>query len=353
MKTLIIFDSRFANSIACAAIIKLSDRNIPTVDLAQVVAKKEKDNLAKTVKSCGLVYVMVDGYSPKVNKDCEVYYTKAPKSDKNGKRILSVFQEAFPNEKTPLIVYILGKKNLSPEHKAMRDSLKNSLPVYMADLNGSGLGLWNSLLMGTQDVSLLNQMAANGLIIANYKEKFNTGDVASVDLKEFKALEAKVAASVDQSEELQSVSADLVEAEKEINSFVTSSEARSKESTELVDKEKKANAALIKEVEAHDQTRKHLESAKADAASAKATVVSKQKELTISQDSLSKAGPLLEKEKSNHKKTQATLESKNVDLGASKKALTESRSDYDKSQKVIVAQEKSITKLKKDLAKKK
>lgn len=347
MKKVIVFDSRFANSIACAAIVKLVDRNVPTIDLAGVVAKKEKDNLAKEVKKCTDVYVMVDDYNPKVSKDCEVHYVKASKGEKEGKRILSVFTTHFPNEKLPLVVYVLGKKNLSEEHKIMRVNVKNSIPVYMADLEGQGLSRWSQVLLGNQDVAFLNQMSANGLIIADYKTKFGTGDPDSADLKDYKALEAKVTASVDQSEDLKDTKAKLAASNKEIKELEAQVDILAEGQKKAIDKESATNESLIKEIDAHNRTKDHLAAAKEEAGSAKAAVSDKERELKIIRDAAEKAGPLLEKEKGNHKKTQAILEGKISDLAASNKSLRESRKDYDASQKTIVKLEKALDKAKK------
>jgi len=348
MAPAVIYDSRFATSVASAAIIRIKNRSIEAIDLAAVDSKKAQEALDKKLKKVKEIYVMTDE-SVNVSKGTEVHYIK-PSKKEGPRRVLEVWKREFPQAKTtPLVIHYLGKRNLTDEDKVKRAHIKNSIPTYLGKLDENGLHQWNRLLKEPQDTGFLAQLVANGQIISDYKELYGTGDTDTVSKKELQLAESKAKNLEDQAETVKELEVEV--ANLELKNEETSKEIKglAKELEETQDSEGEANEKLEKEVELHASTKDKLKNAQGETANAKSTVTDKEKKLKLLREDTGKATALLEKEKSDHKSTADTLKKTKVDLQASVKSLAESRKDYDKGQKDLVKAGDSIKKLEKEV----
>lgn len=343
MSTIVLFDSRFATSIASAAIVK-SKIASEAIDTAVSLSKKKTDALKAKVKKADVVYVMVDDnpYDPK--KKAEVHYIKPGKEDE-ARRVLEVWNKVTGNLKVPLIIHYLSNIRLSDSQKECRAHVKNAIPTYLSDLEGASMAQWIRLLREPQDVAFLNQLVANGQIIEDYKKIFGTSDTDKVSAQDLKASVARVAKLEDQEEKIEELESDLEKATGEMELRGKSIENYSKDKEELLASIEKLETKLEEVREAHSKTELNLENSLKDGAEAKKAVASKTKEIALVRQDLEKSEPILQKEKDAHKKTQEALTKVREDLAVSKKKSKESRSDYEKEVKAVVKLETKVTEI--------
>ena len=345
MNKIVIFDGRYATSIASAAVVILKHRSAQAIDITQVNSKKGLAALKDKINKAGEAFVMVDDLGIKHNKDAKVTYISPPKGKKHDKRVLSVWAGQNTGKPAPLLLFILGGGNTPKDRLNDRKLLSNAIPIYLDDLAGGDIQKWSRLLEGQQDVAFMDQLIANGLIIENYKERFGTEDTDKVDAKELAASKAKLAelgdnaeALRDSEEEVKRLESDGAEKDEEIEKLgesITSIEARVEEA------EGKADKAVESAKEAKDL----LADAQQEAKDAKSVVTDKEKELKSVRGDLDTASSRLEKAEDGAVETKEAME-------AVKNSLTESRSDYDKSQEDIVGlkgEKKALEGEKKDL----
>lgn len=344
MSALVLFDSRFATSIASAAIVKSKVPGTEAIDTAETLTKKQADKRKAQVKNAKVVYVMVDDSPYATGKKAEVYYVKKEKKDE-ARRVLGLWNELTGGAKVPLVIHYLGGVRLSEDQKTARTYVKNAIPSYLRDLEGAAMHAWNRLLREPQDVALLNQYVANGQIIEDYLSQFGDQKTDKVSAKDLKAAEAKVASLKDQEEEIEKLEAELEEVTDEMELRGKSIENYYKDKGKLISKVEKSEADLEKEKEAHAKTKLNLENSLSDASSTKEAIASKTKEIEIVRQDLEKTEPILKKEKAAHESTQNSLVAVREELAVEIKKGKESRTDYEKEVKAVVKLEGEVKKL--------
>lgn len=334
MSKIVIFDGRYATSIASAAIILLKNRSAEAVDVSLVNSKKGLDALKVKINKSSEAYVMVDDLGIKPNKDAKVIHLPAPKGKNANKRVIDVWEGQNKGVSAPLMLFILGAGNVPEDRLVIRKHLNNSIPIYLEDLAGGDIQKWSRLLEGQQDVAFMNQLAANGQIISDYKERFGTEDTDKVSAKDLAAAKAKLADLGDQAEALRDAEEEIELLKSEATTKDESIEKLTGTVTSLEEDVETANGKADKEAENAKAAKDLLNAAQTEAKDAKGVVTDKEKALKIVRGDLETATSRLDKAEEGAKKTKETLE-------GVKKSLTESRSDFDKSQKGIAKLEKS------------
>lgn len=342
MKTiLVLFDSRFATSIASAAIVKAFVPGSVSIDTSQELNKRLTANRKSEIKTADEVYVMIDDSEFKTGKEAKVHYIKKGKA-KDARRVLAVWNKLTNNAKVPLVIHYLGNVRLSEEQVTARKYVKNSIPSYLRKLEEGAMGSWNRLFREPQDVALLTQLVANGQIIEDYLEQFGDKKTDKVSASELRASEAKLAKLEDQDQKIAELEKELEEEKKECELRGNSIENYASDKADWGVKVEALESKLEKEEEDNAKTKLNLKNALADAGSAKSNVASKTKEIAQVRQSLKETEPILKKEKDAHLQTQKSLSLNRDKLAVEIKKVTEARSDYDKEVVNVVTLEKKV-----------
>lgn len=341
MKAIVLFDSRFATSIASAAVVKMHGAGgIVAIDTSSL-SKKETEKVGKIVKAADVVYQMIDDSPFKTKQKAEVHYVKPGKKDE-ARRVLGVWNELTGGSKVPLVIHYLSNVRLSEEQKSARVFIKNAIPTYLRDLEDNAMHNWRKLLSEPQDTALLNQFSQNGQVIEDYLSRFGASKTDKVSAKELKALEAQIAKLEDQKEQIEDLEKEVKEVTSEMELRGKSIQNYAQDKEKLIADAEKAESNLTTEKETHDKTKEALKGALSEATSNKETIVSLTKEVASVRQDLEKTEPILEKERNAQKETSATLVKVREELAVEKKKGNESRKDYVKEVEAVVKLETKL-----------
>lgn len=324
---IVLFDRRFATSIASAAIVKkFGTGTFLAIDISSL-SKAESIKAATLIKSSDLVYVMTDDNPFKTKKKAEVHYVKPGKAD-GPRRVLGVWNEMTGSAKVPLVIHYLGNIRLSEDQKESRVFVKNAIPTYLHDLEGDAMHSWSRLLTEPQDMVLLLQFSQNGQIIEDYLQAFGAQPSSTVDASELKAVQAKVAKLEDQKEEIE----ELNGVNDILKNQLDKSEVDLKKLDDEVEVASKSSEKFAKDLETekteHAKTKAVLKGALDDARSTKAFVAQLNRDLANLNEEIARAAPILLKEKELHKTTGDRLSKVNEELKVQDKLVKEARKDY-------------------------
>jgi len=331
-KTIVIFDGRYATSIASAAIVLLKNRAAEAVDFSLVNSEKGLKALKTKINKTAEAYVMVDNLGIKPSDGTKLIYLKA-QGKKEDRRVIAVWEAQNPGKPAPLMIFNLGAINAPEDRLVIRGYLENAIPTYLSDLAGGDLQKWSRLLEGQQDVGFMNQLASMGQNIADYKDRFGTEDTDKVSAKDLAAAKAELAELGDNAEALRDSEEEVKILESEASTKDESIEKLTGAVESLEGDVETWKGKADKAAESEKEAKELLGVAQTEAKDAKSVVTDKEKELKIVRGDLETAASRLEKAEEGAGKTKETLE-------GTKKSLTESRKDYDTAQNKIAGLEK-------------
>lgn len=153
MKTIVIYNSQYAESIASAAKVLIENKSAEAIDIFDVERMKEL-----TKGSGNIIHRMVDDVDQRHFKCDKVIYQAKPK-DKNIRRVI----EAYGDNEVPYAINILGGNH--PNINS--DVFKAGVVADMSNLlDQSVLYKWELLLKNNLDI--INSIKASGEPIVRY-----------------------------------------------------------------------------------------------------------------------------------------------------------------------------------------